>query len=541
MPTLTEKERALPPPQEQSLSLQSRVSGSLAAPGSMADKAAFIGLAVLILYAAIRNICQTIVKPMWFDEICTVLLSQQEHLSRLWQALARGADSAPITFYLIERIPAAFIPNENLAYRGISILGFAVTISSLFVAVRTRKGSTIALVSAAIPLTTILFDRFAVEARGYSMLVACIAFAMVCYQRARAQRWVILLGLSLFLAESFHYLAVFAFLPFLLAEVVHYGVTHDLRKGVWIALLAGFVPMACAWSTIYGMNKTYGQFYFTKPTWGLTLSSYSSYFPGTEMWAGLFLAAAAAIAVLFTLLATLRRSSRGEDPVGAPTQELTLVLGLLSLPFVGFATAAIAHSGMNSKYLLSAVLGFPLAFGFSIPRVPARRGVLLSTASMAALLVVIVPQESLFWRGYDGHLGSPTRFEEDFVSTAGHPELPVVVSDVQDFMRLQHYTNNSWKKRFVLLVDPEQSVIYTGSDTGDKGLALLRDYTNLPVYDFKPFLAEHPAFLLYSSNGGIGSDWWPRRLKQDGFKLQMVSVMPRALHDYRHRVILVTH
>jgi hypothetical protein len=71
-------------------------------------------------------------------------------------------------------------------------------------------------------------------------------------------------------------------------------------------------------------------------------------------------------------------------------------------------------------------------------------------------------------------------------------------------------------------------------------MAILRDYTNLPIYDFQPFLAEHPTFLLYSSKGGTGSDWWPRRLKQDGFKLQMVSVMPKELHDFDHRVALVT-
>jgi hypothetical protein len=539
MPILTENEPAQLPSQGRGLSPEPWVTSSSVATGSIAEKSAFIGLAALILYATVHNICNTIAKPMWYDEICTVLLSQQEHLSRLWQALARGADSAPITFYLLERIPAAFVRNENLAYRGISILGFAVTLLCLFVAIRTRKGSAIALVCAAVPLTTVLFDRFAVEARGYSMLVACIAFAIVCYQRVPARRWVILLGLSLILAESFHYFAVFAFLPFLLAEAVHYGMTRDFRRSVWIALLVGFVPMACSWPTIYGMQKTFGQHYFTQPTWETTLSSYSEYFPRTEMWGGLYLLAAAAVAVLLTLRATLRRTSQGEHPEGAPARELTLVLGLLSLPLVGFAAAALAHSGMNSKYLVSSVLGFSLALGFSLPRFP-RWGLLFPLASTAVLLCVIVPQEFQFWRGYDGHFVSPTQFEENFVSAAGHPDLPVVISDSHDFMRLQHYTNKSWQKRFVLLVDPEQAVIYTGSDTGDKGMAILRDYTNLPIYDFKPFLAEHPAFLLYSSKGGIGSDWWPRRLKQDGFKLQMAYALPKELHDYHHRVILVT-
>lgn len=540
MPILTEKEPAQVVSQGRGQSPEPRATRPSIVPGSIAEKSAFIGLAVLILYATVRNICNTIVKPMWYDEICTVLLSQQEHLSRLWQALARGADSAPITFYLLERIPAAFIRNENLAYRGIPILAFAVTLLSLFVAIRTRKGSAIALVGALVPLTTVLFDRFAVEARGYSMLVACIAFAIVCYQRVPARRWVILLGLSLTLAETFHYFAVFAFLPFLFAETVHYGITREFRRSVWIALLVGFVPMACSWPTIYGMQKTFGQHYFTQPTLETTLTSYSEYFPGTRMSGGIVLVAAAALAILFTMLAAVRRTSQGDESAGAPLRELMLVLGFLSLPLVGFAAAAVAHSGMNSKYLVSSVLGFALAFGFSLPR-SSRRGLLLLAASTAVLLFVIVPQEYAFWRGYDGQFVSPTRFEENLVSAAGYPDLPVVISDTHDFMKLQHYTNKYWQQRFVLLVDPEQAVVYTGSDTGDKGLSILRQYTNLPIYDFQPFLADHPTFLLYSSKGGNGSDWWPRRLKQDGFNLRMAAVMPKETFDFYHRVILVTH
>jgi 4-amino-4-deoxy-L-arabinose transferase-like glycosyltransferase len=391
MPVLIGNDPARLPSQGQDLPPESVVRSASVGSGRIAEKWAFIGLGVLILYATVRNIRNTILKPLWYDEICTVLLSQQQHISRLWQALVRGADSAPISFYLLERIPAAFIRNENLAYRGISILGFALTIFSLFIAIKTRKGNAIALLGAAVPLTTVLFDRFAAEARGYSMLVACIAFAIVCYQRAPARRWVIMLGLSLILAESFHYFAVFAFLPFLAAEAVQYGMTRNFRRSVWIALFVGFVPMALSWPTIYGMHKTFGQHYFTQPTLEMTLSSYSEYFPGTRMWAGLYLVAAAAVAVLFTFLAALRRTSQGERAEGAPVPELTLALGLLSLPLVGFGAAAVAHSGMNSKYLVSSVLGFALALGFALPRLT-RRGWLLSGVCAVLLLCVIVPQ-----------------------------------------------------------------------------------------------------------------------------------------------------
>ena len=157
---------------------------------------------------------------------------------------------------------------------------------------------------------------------------------------------------------------------------------------------------------------------------------------------------------------------------------------------------------MNFKYLVSSVLGFSLALGFSLPRLP-RRGRLILAVSTAVLLCLIVAQEFLFWRGYHGQFVSPTRFEEELVSAAGHPDLPVVISDSQDFMRLQHYTNKSWQQRFVLLVDPEQAVVYTGSDTGDKGLSILRDYTSLPIYDFQLFVASNiPPFSFTLARAG---------------------------------------
>ena len=56
------------------------------------------------------------------------------------------------------------------------------------------------------------------EARSYSIMIACVALALVCYQRLPSIRWAALLGVSLVLAESFHYYALLAMIPFLVAE-----------------------------------------------------------------------------------------------------------------------------------------------------------------------------------------------------------------------------------------------------------------------------------------------------------------------------------
>jgi hypothetical protein len=539
MPTLTEEKSTQLRLQERGLFPAPEVPRSTAARVSLAEKSALFGLAILVLYATARNICQALVRPLWYDEICTMLMVQQLHLHRLWQALAHRADGQPFAFYLVESAAAAFIRNENLAYRGVSILGFAVTLVCLFVAVRTRKGGAIALVCAAIPLTTILFEVLSVEARPYSLLVACITFAIVCYQRVPARRWVILLGLGLMLAESFHYYAVFAFLPFLLAEAAHYGMT---RRGVWIALLSGFVPLAFSWPALSAMQKYYGPHIWATSTLERALVSYSWYFLRFDMTPllGLYLAALAAIAVLFTMLATMRRTSRGGRSAGAPLHELTLVLGFLGLPLACFALAALTNNSMYPKYIVPSLLGFPLAFGFTLPRLR-RWGFLLPSVSAVLLLCVIVSQQYRFWTTfYDPQFVSPAASVEALVSAGGHPDLPVVLSDVVEFLPLQHYSDKSWQQRFTAVLDPEQSFVYTGYDTTDKHLAILREFTTLPIYDFQSFLAEHPAFLLYSNNGGLDRDWWPRRLKKDGFKMQNVSVRPKEAHDYFHRVILVT-
>jgi Dolichyl-phosphate-mannose-protein mannosyltransferase len=536
------------PTEEKSARLPLLQRGSFPAPeaplplvsgNSLAEKSAFLGLALLILYAAARSIYHALMRPFWYDEICTMLMVQQLHLHRLWQALAHGADGQPLPFYLLESAAAALIRNENLAYRGISILAFAVTLLCLFVAVRTRKDGAIALVCAAFSLTTLLFTLFAVEARGYSILVACIAFAIVCYQRVPARRWVILLGLSLVLAESFHYFAVFAFMPFFLAEAAHYGLARQLRRGVWIALLSSFLPLACFWPHFSALQKYYGPRNWLQPTLELALNSYSWYFLTTESSPGLYLAALAGLAVLFTMLATVRRTAQSNRLAAVPVNELMLVLGLLSLPLVGFAVAALCHSSMHPRYLLPSLLGFPLALGFTLPKLP-RWHFLLPAVSAALFLCVIVPRERQFWSFYNGQFVSPAVFVEDFVSAGGHSDLPVVISDVLDFLPLQHYADQNWQKRFVVVLDPGQTLVDTGPDTLDKQLAILRQYANLPIYDWQPFLAEHPVFLLYSSNGGLDRDWWPRRLKKEGFKMQNVSVRPKETHDYFHRVILVT-
>ena len=129
---------------------------------------------------------------------------------------------------------------------------------------------------------------------------------------------------------------------------------------------------------------------------------------------------------------------------------------------------------------------------------------------------------------------------QNLVKSASHDDLPVVVSDPHDFLQIAQYASPELGERLVSVIDPPESVVYVGNDTADKQLAILRSYAPLQIYDFQSFTAEHPVFLLYSGSGGLGLDWWPRRLQQDGYTLRSVAFRPISEHDYLHRVMLVS-
>src|SRR5208337_4725202 len=95
-----------------------------------------------------------------------------------------------------------------------SILAMDCTLICMFLYMNKCSGTLVAFLCTLLLLSTSIFIPQAVNARSYSMLVACIAFALVCYQRLPSLLWAALLGLSLALAQSLHYYAIFALVPF---------------------------------------------------------------------------------------------------------------------------------------------------------------------------------------------------------------------------------------------------------------------------------------------------------------------------------------
>jgi len=494
-------------------------------------------LGVLAAYAMARNAVAAASKPFWYDEIFTWAMAHLPSFSARWAALARAADTNPPIYHLVEHTFDSFAKNEEVALRLPSILGFVCAFICVFVYLRRRSGNWIALACSAILMRTILFDRYAIEARPYSLVVACIAMALVCYQHAPETLWMIFLGASLALATSFHYYAVFVLVPFAAAEGAQFLKAGRIRWGVAMAIACGILPLAIFWPLLASLRRYFGPHFWGRPTLESTADTYGWFFEASHaanvaIATVLLLCAVAAVVILVfrgDIREKLIRSER--------FHEYVMVATVLFLPFIAFAGARTGHGGWNHRYALAGVLGIPLAAGYILPR---------WKRSAAAVLAIFIfsavgEQELRFWNSYRKHgLGftSPAASVEDFVSLGGHADVPVVISDGIQFLPIAHYATSSssgsssgsswdassgeWVKRFVALVDPAESIADMGDDSVDKGLLALRTYIPIQVEEFEIFAKEHPVFLLFS-DGDIDFDRWPERLTRKGHPLQILT------------------
>jgi 4-amino-4-deoxy-L-arabinose transferase-like glycosyltransferase len=182
---------------------------------------------------------------------------RQPRVSDIWRGLERAADGQPPLYYLVEREASKLAGNELLSFRLPSIFAFCAAIVLIFLFVRKRSGSACALLCAAVPFLTLAYDPYAIEARPYALIFALVSLALVCYQRAPAVPWLILMGMSFALAQALHYYAVFAVVPFAVAEVALSLQLRKLRFGVWLAFACTLIPLALFFPLLWRQKLYY--------------------------------------------------------------------------------------------------------------------------------------------------------------------------------------------------------------------------------------------------------------------------------------------
>ena len=478
--------------------------------------------AAMVAYVLVRSVVAAASKPFWFDEMCTLGVAQQPGIAAVWAATGRAMEPNPPVFYVAEHFLGRMLNNQEIAYRLPSIMGFACVLACVFVFVRRRGSALLALACSAILLLTIALDRYAIDARPYGLELACVAFALVCYQQAPARLWLILMGMSLALAEAVHYYAVFALVPFAMAEGCLWFKTRRLRWGVWTALAAGLTSLAVFAPMLARVRAYFGPHFWAKATLRSATDTYGWLFEAS-------LPARATIAVVLLIVAgaaamilLVRKHARTAAAESKLFHEYVLAGTLFVLPLIVLAGAKILRGGMTARYALPAVLAVPLLAGY----LAAKWNRIAIGLAVVLVFCAVGRRERQFWASYPGHfaeLASPAKPLEEILQRAGHEDLPIVVSNGLEYLSITHYAPPELAGRLVALVDPAESVAESGNDSLDKGLLGIRCCLPIRVYGYTEFAAQHPRFLVYS-DGDIDFDRWPERLMRKGIGLDILGV-----------------
>lgn len=143
-------------------------------------------------------------------------------------------------------------------------------------------------------------------------------------------------------------------------------------------------------------------------------------------------------------------------------------------------------------------------------------------ALLALTFAGVLRGEFLFWKNEDFRsFRSPVAPLAALLTPLNDGHLPVVISDGQAYVELAYYAPPGLAKRIVGLVDPPNAVLYAKNDSVDRQMLDLACCFPLQLYQFSVFSKERSTFLLYSDGGPF--DWWPARLRNDSYSLELVA------------------
>lgn len=476
-------------------------------------------IALLLSYVAVASLLQASNRAFWFDEIFTVAIARLPSMRDVLHALGAAADTSPPGFYVVERFLSGLVDNEMVGFRLASIVAVPLTCLCLFVFTRRDTDPVAASIAAVLPLLTVLYSTFSIEARPYALMACALSFAAVAWQRAARPMWSFVLGLTLMAAMSIHYYAVFALVPFTLAEGTWSARNRLIRPRVWLALLAGGLSFVAYWPLLKGLRDVYGQNYWAKASVFRAIASYDEYMSLMTVGAMFGFVAVLSGALVIYLARTIVPRADDSIPPDVPPANCVLALGFLWLPWIALVAAKVGGGGVAARYTIGAALGLAMSSGYVAYWLGRRASALL----LMCLLLAFASKETVFW-GAEYYGRNVRRVDiEGFDALLSHGDraLPVVVANGREFVSLAYYASRETASRLVALLDPESARVRTGTDSIELDIQVLQRYLPIVVQTYEEFEAAHVTFLLYATPGH--GEWWQSRLLGDGFTLRTLA------------------
>ncbi|HJT87175.1 MAG TPA: glycosyltransferase family 39 protein [Bryobacteraceae bacterium] len=446
-----------------------------------------LALLVLTLIYAAGAIWHAQSKPLWYDEIITVIAASAPTTAGALHA-AEQTDASPPLPHLLIHFAIGWFGKSDVAVRIPSMAAFWIFCLCMYRYVRRRAGILYGLAALLLPMGTDAY-AYSVEARGYAPELAFCGLALIGWQAAAAHRkraWgLAALAAGMAGAMLCHYYAVLLYVPLGGAELYRWCRRREPDWFMGLAMATGALPLAWRLSRIvqvvHGFTHTWARPYPEQiPEFWETGLQHSASF--AVLLAGL---------LALTIIAGKRQYTGEWNPPEIPDHELLAGVLFLVIPAIGVAGALFVTHSLALRYLLPALAG-------SVLLTPLIAACVTGGRALPAFLLLVAATLCL---GYVTLEAAPRQdpFAAEPVLENALRREPVVIPDGQLFLQMWYYAPAPLKSRLLFLADDEAAHRYMGFDTIDGGLRTLRPWAPVRVVEYRDFAAPGRQFLIYQN------------------------------------------
>jgi hypothetical protein len=412
-------------------------------------------LAIPLIVPGFRTL---VFRPLWLDELHTLLLSRDLPGPLLVSRLAQGADFNPPLLFVIDALMLRLLPGvpPQLTLRLTSMIAAGLALVLLYRVSRERVGAVASAVGVVGLLAHPVFLIQVYEARFYApwlLLTVCVAISMQHVVQHSRSRWRFI-ELVLFTAATcmIHYFGIISLACLLAGALLDERARASVRR-LLSAMAIGVLPLV-AWLPVYAQQRHI----LSVATWvpPVTLGSLASFLTAHYGWVPL------ALVVLAVAVHGVRAERGGRAIETSLSTAQCALIGLLGLPFVLVGFSLVVQPALVARYALPAEAGLACLVAIAVARLPLRVQQLLLLAAVPLVVSPVATQSSLTAK-FDASVARRTLA----ATLVAGDSRPVVTTDRNVLYPVAFSPNNRNRRLHYLLLPSDTIRRYIAAHPGE--------------------------------------------------------------------------
>ncbi|WP_158788190.1 glycosyltransferase family 39 protein [Granulicella sp. L46] len=473
------------------------------------------GMVVLLCLLFVALVGLAASDYLWYDELIIVRVAALPHWHDIWNFYASGLDTIGLLYALVLHALRIFPVDDEIRSRLPAIVSFLGMLWCVFVFVRRRYAAVYAF-AVVLLLTTFPLLAFAVFAKSYTLELAGLGFAMICWQKGLEQSsgwgaFGVWCGLAV--AISSHTFAVFLMVPFAAAQWRADARRRRVNWAMWAALVLFPAALLPVLAGDLRAAKLYGSNFWSQPSSALMKQTYIDYFATNWRFLVILLIAGLIASLMLADGKSAEELTERKKEFSGP--EWMLVGLLTALPAFVLPASYLLHA-YRADYVMGYAIGLGILLVASFAEQSRRTGaagtVLLILFAAVTLKVDLktMPQGiRALVHPKSVHAALAARYNsEQWVKVLERSDLPVLVGDHLLYTRLDCYASPELKRRLYFLTDFAEVRTYPMSETSQRNFLVFGKLLGYQTMDVGEFLPEHRHALM-AVGVMLGTYWLP--------------------------------